>query len=398
MRVKTVKLGPFKGVNNISDPMSLGTKHFTSANNVDITDNKTTKTRGGYIRLRSGAYSAVFASPEEDATYATTSNSLVRFNDDLNVTETVIASLTSTKEVKFVEINKELFYSNGIDSGIVTRENVLFPLKWAPPPAPVISLLSNNGDMDAGEFQVCTTYIMKGGRESGPSPAALGCSADGDSLVISGFNLPDYAKAQLVYVKPPKSTVFQLLCEVSGTTSSWFGDANELMDDLLSEISMPHPDSVVDMKLWRGQVAWMEYVKESDITNIYFSEQLVYHVFRSDSYISLKGEGTELAPHPSGLFIKMRKSLHVYDEESLRSLASFGGPPGDSAIVDDDGSLLIWTDKGYCGLTPFVRLMDKQVSVSKSEYATGTIIERNGEKRIVALLQSTGSPTNARDN
>ncbi len=396
MKVQTVKLGPFRGLNNISDPMTLGTDFLTVANNVNITDNKTVTTREGYSLRISSDLRAGITTKDYERLYAQDGLTIVKINDDFSMR--VLCDLNSTDPVRFMEINKEIYFSNGIDSGLIKQDDQVYDWNWIVPEMPEVWTNASSGMMNAGDYQVIVTHLLMDGRETGASQAFIGFSEKGDQLVITGLTpMTMNVKDVLVYVKPPKSVVFQFLGYATGDSMTWSGDPNDLQDEILDEFNSPLPGSSIDFCLHKGQVAWMQYNEQHDTTFIWFSEPLIYHQFQNDSYLAIKGKGSFICSHSSGLIIGMRTEILFWGGENIDQLANFGAPPGYASVAMDDGTVIFWTDRGWCSGLPFVKLMDSQVSVSSAESVGTGLIERNGEKRVVAVLQSVSSPFNKRD-
>ena len=146
---------------------------------------------------------------------------------------------------------------------------------------------------------------------------------------------------------------------------------------------------------WRGRMYAAQYFASENLSVVWFSEPLGFHLFNLDSnFFSVPGEVTMLAPHSDALIVGTSEAVHAYTPERLVALAGYGVPPGEHWATDDT-RVLFWTARGLCAALPFENLTDEQISVAAGIRAGGCLIESGGQKRYLTSLQQGGAPFNA---
>lgn len=117
MDVKT-----FKGLNNVTDPLRLGLGWLAQADNVAITDAGEIETRQGYSLVRGGGISSAYATADYQRMYLVDDGALKTFDD------VIIKIGLADATMYWAEINNQVFFNNGIDSGIIMPDNSL--IEW----------------------------------------------------------------------------------------------------------------------------------------------------------------------------------------------------------------------------------------------------------------------------
>ena len=167
--MKTTQIGPFLGINNRLPDFALHVAktgdYLRDAINVDVTNKGSLRRResesvvqlmndghslhGNYLMRGSVMYSISLPS------YA----------------QALAKTLTVSSPVSWLDVNDDIYYSNGTDAGRITA-GAFYPLGMATPNAPAVSVLS--GTMFKGRFKVSVSYSNHvTGEEGGLSPATI---------------------------------------------------------------------------------------------------------------------------------------------------------------------------------------------------------------------------------
>lgn len=121
MNIKT-----FKGLNNVSDPLRLGLGWLATADNVNITDTGGVAKRQGFSKVKTGVYSGAYTSLDFSRMYLATPSAIQTFEGEN------IAALTSSAPMFWTEANDNVYYNNGVDSGIIAPDNTVGLWRGAP--------------------------------------------------------------------------------------------------------------------------------------------------------------------------------------------------------------------------------------------------------------------------
>jgi len=116
----------FRGLNNVSDPMRLGMSWLVTADNVNISDTGSLSKRDGYALNRSGAFKSAYSTLDFSRLYLATASDIQTFGG------VSIVSLTSGSPLYWAEVNEQVFYNNGTDSGVILPDNNVIPWRDAP--------------------------------------------------------------------------------------------------------------------------------------------------------------------------------------------------------------------------------------------------------------------------
>ena len=378
----------FKGLNDVSDPLRLGLGWFVQADNVDITDTGSVITRHGYALTTAGSYTAMFSTFDYQRCYVVNAGVLQTFEG------LFIANLTSTATMYWTEVNDQVYFNNGTDSGVITPANTLLPWAWPTPNVPTVAAVT--GNLPAGAYSVRCTYLMADGRETGTSdPGEI--TLDGTmALQISGIS--QWQGRTNVYIAPANSSVYQLAGTVSGSTFNYYDASNNSLGrDLVYAFMDPLPLGTTVTQFWKGAMYTAFYMAQQDATAVFFTEPLAFHLFNLDSnFFMVPGKVLMLAPTDDALIVATGTRMWTYDADAkLGQIAEYGVVPGQHWCLDSDEdgkrTILFWSTRGVCSGLPFTNLTERQVSVAPGLSAGGTVVLHGGQKRYVVALQQGGS-------
>lgn len=381
----TKPVSAFKGLNNVTAPVRLGMAWLTQADNINITDSGAIERRDGYTLAQAGAFTGAYSTLDFSRLYVVVDGQIRDFSG------TVLKMLTSTAPMYWTEINDQVYFNNGTDSGIIESDNEVKAWAWDVPPVPTLAAVT--GNLDPGTYQVCFVANLPDGRTTDSGDAAEITLTEGQALQIS--NIPANTS---VYIAPANSTVFQFANAPLGASMVWNQSPDTLgMDLTLTGKTNPLPAGVGVIQEWKGRIYAAQYLSTEDQSVIWFSQPLAFHLFdQSQDFFMVPGRVTMLAPHDSGLVIGTDKRIHAYTGDQLAVLAPYGVVPGQHWSEDDDKRILFWSKRGLCAALPFTNLTERQVSVSPGLRAGGCLVRSGGQKRYLAVIQSGGEAFNAR--
>ena len=394
--MQDLKITRFKGLNTVSDPLDMGLAWLTTANNVDITDSGKIKRRGGFTSAIAGSITGAYGTIDHQRAYYVAAGQLKAMD------ATVLATGLRSSALSWAEFNDQVFYCNGLDSGIICQDNSVLPWSWRSPDMPALAAVT--GSLDPGKYDVVCTFVLEDGRETGPSdPASIDIAA-GQALQISGIQRIA-GKITRVYVAPANSTVFSLAYSnsLTGRTAIvWDGSINDLGFELLTDDMDPLPEGCTVIQAWKGRMYAAQYVAHEDVTVVWASEPLTPHLFDLDAnYLTIPGEVLMMAPHSEGLVIGTDRRIHSYGaDKSLTTLANYGVVPGWSWAIDHSEPakpIYIWTQRGMCSALPFKNLTEGHVSVAPGTQAGAAVISADGQKKFVVALHAGGTAFNQRN-
>lgn len=376
----------FLGLNNVTDPLRLGLGWLSRADNVDITDTGAIEVRKGYSRVATGAYTGAFSTMDNQRLYLVDAGTLK------TMAGTVLKTGLSSAPMHWTEINRQVFYNNGVDTGLIDVDNTVLDWAWNPPTAPALAAVT--GTLPAGLYRACCTFTLEDGRETGASDIV--------ELVLNGTqglqlsSIPQVAGCRTnVYLAPADSTVFSFAATPGSTAMVWDSSSDELGHELMTANLHPLPAGCDVVQEWGGRVYAAQYFPDLGQTAIWFSQPLAFHLFDlAKDYFLVPGKVLMLAPHDTGLVVGTDTQIMAYTGAQMAQLADYGVVPGQH-WAKDGKRLIFWSTRGVCSALPFSNLTETAVSVAPGIQAGGTIVQDGGQKRYVVALQQGGSAFNA---
>lgn len=383
-------ISSFKGLNNVSDPLRLGLAWLAQADNVNVSDTGALEKREGYSLALDGAVTALFSTRDYSRAYLVADGELKAMVS--NTEAVTLRTGLADAPMSWAEINEQVFFTNGTDSGIVLADNRVIDWAWPVPPIPEISTVS--GRLPAGLYRVCFTYRLADGRNTGAGDHAEIEVVEGQALQITG--IPQLTGLTTnVYIAPANSTVFQFAGTATGGAMVWNRSPDALGHDLPDVTHSPLPMETNVIAQWRGRIYAGQSLPEHATSVVRFSQPLGFHLFDlAKDFFTVPGAITMLCAHAQGLIVGTDKDIYAYDGERLTMLASYGVPPGQHWEEDDSGRIVFWSNRGLCSGLPFTNLTDRQVSVPPGVSAGGAIVRRGGQRRYVVSLQQGGTAFN----
>lgn len=393
MKAADLQITRFRGLNNVDDPVSLGLSWLTQADNINITSADKIARRDGYDLDTAGEILGAYATIDHQRMYYVDGASLKAYGG------ITLASITSEARMHWTEVNDQVFYNNGTDRGIVRGDNSVIPLSWPVPGAPALAAVS--GSLAPGRYSVMCTYLLPDGRETGAGSSVSLEIEDGQALQISAIPQVDGMMTR-TYLAPANSTAFQLAYEGYDTARLWDYSPNSLGLDLATDDFDPIPEGATVIQIWRGRLYAAQYIPTSDMTAVWISQPLGFHLFDlATDFMAIPGQVHMLAPTKQALVIGTDQAIRAYNGENLEELAPYGVVPGWCWARDDDErgesmGVYIWTQRGVAKAMPFVNLTSDHLSVAPGIQAGAAVIAQGGQKRFVVALHQGGTAFNQR--
>lgn len=375
----------FKGLNNVSDPLRLDLSWLVTANNVNITDTGAIEKRLGYSLNRSGSITGIYTTLDYQRMYLVDGLAIKDFAG------TTLATLAASAPMFWAEINDQVFYNNGTDSGVILPDNTVLPWSVAVPNAPTLSTIT--GTLAAGAYQVRCTFVTTDGRESGASDAAE-ITMDGEQAINITATPHQTGSTTRVYISPANSEVYQLAFTTTGSVATWNFSNDALGQDLRNEFLAPLPGNTSAVQFFKGRAYVAQYIPSVGQSAVWFSQPLGFHLFNTSAdFFIVPGQVHMLAPTSEALIVGTDTQIFAYSG-GLTEIAPYGVVPGQH-WADDETRILFWSTRGVCAALPFSNLTEKSASVAPGIKAGGTIVRQDGQTRYLVALQQGGSAFNA---
>lgn len=384
----------FRGLNNVTDPMRLGLGWLVQADNVHITDTGGIAKRQGHSRFLAGAFSGAFTTFDFGRMYVVDNGALKSISETGGAD--VLATGLSVWPMHWAEINDQVYFNNGVDSGVIQPDNTVVEWRWAAPAAP--SLAAVTGSLPPGIYQVRCTFTLSDGRHTGAGASAEIALVEGQGLQIA--NIPQKAGAKTnVYIAPSDTQVYQLAASTAQTAMVWNASADELGADLLDTFNDPLPLGADVIQFWKGQAFAAQYFPAAGHSAVWMSQPLGFHLFDLNrGFFLVPGRVLMLALHDDALIVGTDLRVFTYDGKELTQIADYGVVPGwhwSNDSTPDGRRTLFWTVRGLCSALPFKNLTERQISVAPGASAGGTVVHDGGQKRYLVALRQSGSAFNS---
>lgn len=123
-------INSFKGLNTQSDPLRLGVSWLAQADNINITDTGAIKKRTGYAKLLDGTITGAYATEDFSRCYIVDGGTLKA----MTTPGEFVALLDGLADapMHWTGVNDQVFFSNGVDSGIIAPDNAILPWRDSP--------------------------------------------------------------------------------------------------------------------------------------------------------------------------------------------------------------------------------------------------------------------------
>jgi hypothetical protein len=285
----TTPLGPFRGINNVEDELSLAyvvgensPAYLREAVNVDLT-------RDGWIRSRVGqakkltltdAHSLIHLN---SGTFFVDNGGLYQYHPD-NTTSLIRSGLDNGLMSYESLVGGDVFYCNGVNRGrIINGEHKFWGLV---PPAPS-QLTQTTGNLPAGEYMVALTWEVDG-VESGTRHAATITLTETAGIEISQILPNPYAEYINIYLTNTNGKDLYWAKRIEVAATATVVDLAQSTDVLDSMHFYPPPQGARIVRLFKGRLLVVAG------NALYWSQPLAPHWFDLAQDVQLFAEEPRL--------------------------------------------------------------------------------------------------------
>lgn len=196
------------GLNNLDDERENPEGALRDALNVDLTPAGKPSLRPGYVQVYAGtdAHSG-WSDDYLPYGFMVDAGTLFVVHAD-NTQDALVTGLAPGLPVSYQRINDAVFWSNGVQSGQITRD--LEAIEWAcPSPLHQPHVSTAEGTLAPGQYQLTCTFIDARGRESGAARATVHTLAVAGGLALSNIPQPPAGGRVRVYATSTDDTTLR---------------------------------------------------------------------------------------------------------------------------------------------------------------------------------------------
>lgn len=319
----------FTGIRNNVSAERFAPEDLATAKNVDLDNTGKLLTRKGFTARKSGAFHSLWA--YDDYCLFVNGAQLHRLSDDLVNSTVIRGDLTAGLNMSYDHVNNQVYYSNGMQTGIYSNGT---NRTWGIVP-PVYQPLAQAtaGDLPMGKYQFALTYIRSDGQESGTGIADFIELQDGQAINFTDIAVSSDPSVtfKVIYVSPQNGDMlYQALILPNATTSASYNGA-DLRKPLTTQF-MQHAPAGQIVKHFSG----VFYVAYENF--IFYSDTLGFELFDLRNYLPFDSVVTMIAPVQDGMFIGTQKKIHFLagrdpKTSQLSTKAEFGVLPNSMSLV-----------------------------------------------------------------
>lgn len=395
--MKTLKLGPFLGINNRKPDFALHVDktgdYLRSADNVDINN------VGGIVRRRGVTLLQAMSNAHSLHMITATTGFLVRASVLYSITlpaysETLLAILSSDATMTYAQLGVDWYYSNGTDLGRVTG-GTQYPIGLAPQSAPALTVIG--GSLLTGQYQIALAYVNTTTGEEG----AISDFAYQELTTTGGIRvtLPGALAGTThinVYLSDSNGTVPMLHSTVTAATST--------ID--LSTLATGRPVSQRNEALLPAGTL---FVHNSRLCS--FKDGTVYiglpwrpgYYLPLDGFIPFPIDVSVVVPTQGGVYIAADKTYFlpgdlVASQAEVRDVLPYGAVPG-TAFTDPHNNTVGWFGANGFVLADPAGAVDTTMAdnITQTPPALGVagVCECNGYRRVASCGYAMNLETKA---
>lgn len=391
------KIEQFGGLDNKNQPYEYGLSRCERADNVDFT-------RAGKVQARAGRQKLVSASIDAAAyvggAILVQSSATLSLMRDRATLAQVASGLAASDWLSAEEVNGSIYWSNGIDSGVIGQAGNR-PLGLDTPLLPAFN--ATGGFMPAGEYQYTITHVRDDGFESGaPMAAGVYLSQGGISL---GAN--DSTNAVNLYLTTANGTTLYFAGQFQpGETIAYAGDTVDLTVALTTQFC-GKPPAFSSACYYRGR---MYYLHGNVIwASRPFNFELVDY---ARDFVLLPNQGAFCVAVDDGIYAPDSSDCYFLsgtspDDFVLRDTPGYGAAHGSGVLTDAGklgnqagGMVAMWVSGrgvfsgGNSGAV--VNVTSGIFAPPSSPGASAGVRDLHGQEHLVFSPMSASRPYNAR--
>lgn len=388
-RSDQVKLGPWpKGMNNRVDEQELDDGFLRDALNVDITNAGYARRRRGYVALLAPAHS-VFA--HDDKFLFVSGGDLYL---GLPPNHAIVRAGVGTEEMAYVELNGEIYFSNGVVTGKIDQNNT--PRPWGieiPNPVPVMAATAFGG-MHAGTYQVALTYIDDRGEEGGGNHLGSILVPSGGGILISV--LPTTLEPTVVSIRIYVSSVnddllFHLVTLPIGTPAYQVFLSGNLGREYDTDLMDPFPPCS-QLAKYNGRIYGV------DGRFLWYTEPLRYGLTKlRENFIPYASDIGVVAPVEDGIYVCADRTWWLDGrgpgEFNTKDVLPFGAVLGSAVEIGNSRNMAWFSKNGFMiGKAGGKVEQVSDAALAMPGYTKGATLfrEQYGLRQLVTVLRGSG--------
>lgn len=331
----------FVGLRNDVSAERFGPEDLAIADNCQLDATGKLSRRAGRTLKLSGNFHALWSDGTQ--TLVVQDSNLLRINADYTTT-LLRSGLTAGLRMAYSAINGQVYYSNGLQTGVIengaSRSWGIDPPTWQPAAAVTV------GKMFAGVYQFAMVFLRADGQQSGTGLAeSVTVPADGGGIAFS--QIPVSADpgvvGKAIYLSTANGDVlYRALTLANAATSvTYANDGTDLQSPLDTQFLQDAPASHI-IAYYRGLL----YVAVENL--LFYSEPFGLELFDLRKFFAFSSKIAIVAPVEDGLYVATENETVFLpgrnpDELTRIKKADYGGLPGTlayapSKLVDKNGS------------------------------------------------------------
>lgn len=395
----TISIDKFVGLHTTDDSYEVGLDGLVTATNVDITRKHKVVRRKGFNQKLAATPSAAWSNDRTMLYQQGTDLYSVDFN---YIATQIRSGLSPSATLVGYQIGKLVYWSNGIDTGVI-EDGYNRSLGLTPPPVAELTPLSA-GSLPKGTYQVVATFVRADGFESGatiPAPK-ITVSDNYNSVIVTGLTSLDASVVAVNYyiTKDNGSIFFFAGAKAPGVNITISQPADQFsrpLKDLHGDA--PYPFICIDHFNGRTIYASGNF--------LFFSDPFIpERVDLTKSYIPFNDKVTMIGVVDDGIFVGTEREIIYMDGNSLDNFSSIQVAPYgvvhntrsyiDSTVVGEDSTITkkipAWISlKGVCIGFPDGSMQNTtENTVTLPEGTTGASFFRqeNGQNHFISVIRS----------
>lgn len=300
-------------------------------------------------------------------------------------------------------INGELYYSDGIVTGVLGVDGSHRELGCPSPERQPIVIVDLDGGLYEGVYQVAVTFVSEAGVESGTPMAANIQVPEGGGVMLHEIPQPDFpAQAIRIYMSDANGDRLYLRTQIDpGTTQFLIGHKRprKRLDTQFLE-ALPGSDFLAE---YNGRLFAMKD------NMLMFSEPLNFGMYQPvHNYVLLASKGRGVASVRDGIYFSDSDGAFFLQgsrprEFSISSVDHAPAQPGSMTTVDGglfDAALAHidvaawWSSKGYmiAGLPggEIRRIREAELAIPQYQQMAMAQVDREGVKQLVSVAKNPG--------
>lgn len=395
----TISINAFAGLKTTDDSYEVGLDGLVTATNVDITRKNKIIRRKGFVQKLAATPSAAWSN---DRTLLYQQGTVLYSVDSNYIATSVRTALSPSSRLTAHQIDKLVYWSNGIDTGVIDNGTDR-PLGIVAPSIPQLTALGA-GSLPAGTYQVAAAFVRADSFESGTLlPAAIiTVSSTYNSIIVTGLSSLDTSVVAVnYYITKGDGGVFFFVGQkptgVDMTISQPATHFSRPLKTLYGE--PPFPFTCIDQ--FNGRMVF------GSGNLLFFSDSFAYErVDLSKSFLPFNDRINMIGVVDDGLFVGTEKET-VYlkgtnlDNFESKQVAPYGAVSNtraylDGAVVGSESTITkkipAWiSTKGVCIGFPDGSMQNStENTVTLPEGSTGASFFRqeNGQNHFISVIRS----------